>query len=167
MYIQHLIAPSVVGLHFIWIVAVAILLVLGLMLLCAIGAGVACCVYASWKKKGGESYSSVVLCSHNVHTFIHTYIILLHTDNSIQQSQHAHTYMHTYAHTHHLAWIECQFMSVRVHVHVHVRVSYLSISLMCMCMSISLYSLNKWQSCFLSVPRKPTPRLPTLYVCVQ
>ena len=74
------------------------------MLLCAIGAGVACCVYASWKKKGGESYSSVVLCIHNVHIFIHTYNILLHTDNSIQQSQHAHTCRHTYTHTHHLAW---------------------------------------------------------------
>ena len=102
------------------------------MLLCAIGAGVACCVYASWKKKGGESYSSVVLCIHNVHTFIHTYIILLHTDNSIQQSQHAHTCTHTYAHT--PPSMECQFMSVCVHVRVHVRVSFLS---------ISLYSLNK------------------------
>ena len=35
------------------------MLVLGLMLLCAIGVGVACCVHASRKKKGGESYSSV------------------------------------------------------------------------------------------------------------
>ena len=104
------------------------------------------------------SHTVVLFFVFTMCTQSYTHTLYYCTQTTAYNNHSMHTHTRTHMHTHTPPSMECHFMSVVcMCVCMCVCVSYLS---------ISLYSLNNWQSCSLSVPRKPTPHLPSLYVCV-